>query len=151
MMSVSKMIGMFFKKTALSLFLVCLLVGSASMALADQTPTDRVKAATNELIEILSDPAMLDPVDHDEAITRLLKVAEKYIDFREVTKMSVGRPWLKMSSQMQKDLTDAFIQLLERSYLKRIPTYGGQNVIYKNEIVSGKKVACFSIILRETT
>ena len=138
---------MFAKKIILALFFLCVFAGNASAVLADHSPTDRVKAATDELIKVLSDQTMQDPAEHDEAISRLLKAAGKYIDFREVTKMSVGRPWLKMSPQMQIDLTDAFIQLLERSYLKRIPAYGGQNVIYKNELISGRKAKVFTEII----
>lgn len=52
-----------------------------------------------------------------------------------------------MSQQMQEDLTEAFLQLLERSYLKRIPAYGGQNVDYKKELVSGKKAKVFTEII----
>jgi len=142
-----KVVDMFVKRLFSSLILVCLLAVGASAALADETPMDRVKEGTDKLIELLSQPEMQDPAKHDAAIAELRKEAEKYIDFRLVTMYSVGKPWLKMSPQMQSDLTEAFIQLLERSYLKRIPAYGGQKVEYKKEMVSGKKAKVLTEII----
>jgi phospholipid transport system substrate-binding protein len=147
MMNFSKVFSMFAKKMFLLVLFTCLLVGSAWASSTDPSPTDRVRTGVKELIKVLSDPEMQNITDHDAAIARLLKVSEKYIDFREVTKMSIGRPWLKMSPQMQTKLTAAFIQLLERSYLKRIPAYGGQNVIYKNELISGRKAKVLTEII----
>lgn len=119
---------------------LCFLLLTAGLASAQsQTPVERVKEGTNKLIEILSDPIMQDSTRHDEAINRLRTTAEGYIDFRLVTMYAVGKPWLKMSKKMQADLTEAFVQLLERTYLKRIPAYEGQNVDYKKETIQGKK------------
>lgn len=135
------------KKCISALLLVCLLAGSASAALADQTPLDRIKEGTDKLITMLSDPDMLDPEKHDAAVSRLRKAAEEYIDFGLVTKYAVGKPWLKMTPEMRHDLTEAFIKLLERSYLQRIPAYGGQTVNYKREQVSGKKAKVLTEII----
>ncbi|BDQ37654.1 toluene tolerance protein [Pseudodesulfovibrio nedwellii] len=138
---------MLLKKILLSLFLVCLVIGSGSVASADQTPMDRVKEGTDKLITMLSDPDMVDPDKHDAAITRLRKASEKYIDFGLVTKYSVGKPWLKMTPEMRVDLTEAFVRLLERSYLQRIPAYNGEKVNYKKELVSGNKAKVFTEII----
>ena len=128
-----------------TLTLVCLVC--ASVAFAGQTPMERVKEGADKLIKILSDPTMTDPADHDQAIKELRATAEQYIDFRLVTMYAVGKPWLKMSEQMQDDLTEAFIQLLERTYLKRIPAYEGQGVKYVKENVQGKRAKVFTEII----
>ena len=128
---------MFLKKTFFALLFVCLLCTPA--AAVDQTPMERVKEGADKLIKVLSDPDMQNPDKHDAAIRELRITAEEYIDFRLTTMYAVGKKWLKMTPKMQDDLTEAFIQLLERTYLKRIPAYGGQEVDYKKEMVSGKK------------
>ncbi len=130
---------MHLRKLTFTLLAVCLFTLFAGQAMAEQTPLDRVKEGADKLIKILSDHDMQNPAMHDKAIATLRKTAEEYIDFRLVTMYSVGKPWLKMSKQMQSDLTEAFIQLLERSYLKRIPAYEGQEIDYQKEQVSGKK------------
>ncbi|QJB55550.1 ABC transporter substrate-binding protein [Pseudodesulfovibrio sp. zrk46] len=133
------------KKICLTFVFVCLF---ATLSMAGmQSPMDRVKEGADKLIKILSDPDMQDPAKHDAAIHRLRVTAEEYIDFRLTTMYAVGKQWLKMSPQMQNDLTEAFIQLLERTYLKRIPAYGGQQVDYKQELVSGKKAKVFTEII----
>jgi phospholipid transport system substrate-binding protein len=125
------------KKITLALVLGCLLVFGVSAAGAAQSPTERVHEGVDEIVKMLSDPAMQDPARHDQAISRLREVAEQYIDFGMVTKYAVGRPWLDMSPELREQLQEAFVKLLERSYLKRIPAYGGQNVEYKREEISG--------------
>lgn len=138
---------MLFNRIILPLFLVCLLAGGASAALAGQTPMERVKEGTDKLIVMLSDPDILKPENHAESISKLRAVAEEYIDFGLVTKYAVGRPWLEMTPKMRHDLTEAFIKLLERSYLKRIPAYEGQEVYYKREAISGNKAKVFTEII----
>lgn len=138
---------MLLKKILFSLFVVCLLSGVASAALADQSPMERVEEGAEKLISMLSDPEVLTPENHDRAIAQLRAVAEQYIDFGLVTKYAVGRPWLDMTPQMRTDLTEAFIKLLERSYLRRIPAYEGQDILYKKEAISGKKAKVLTEII----
>jgi len=125
------------KKNVLAIVLGCLLLLGAPAAEAAQSPSDRVREGVDQIIRMLSDPAMQDPARHDDAIARLREVAEQYIDFDLVTKYAVGRPWLNMSPDLRAQLREAFVSLLERSYLKRIPAYGGQNVEYKREDIAG--------------
>lgn len=125
------------KKISFFAFLLCLVL--AVPALAEQSPMDRVKEGADKLIEKLQNPEMQDPAKHDQAIAELRKTADEFIDFKMVTMYSVGRPWLKMTPQMQDDLTQAFVDLLERTYLKRIPAYEGQKIDYKQEQIQGNK------------
>ncbi|MEZ7196152.1 Tgt2/MlaC family protein [Pseudodesulfovibrio karagichevae] len=128
---------MSYRRIALALVLSCLMAVGAYAAVPAQSPTDRVREGVDRIVKMLSDPGMQDPAHHDEAISRLREVAEQYIDFGLVTKYAVGRPWLDMSPDLRKRLVDAFVKLLERSYLKRIPAYGGQDVTYTREEIEG--------------
>ncbi|BDQ33917.1 Tgt2/MlaC family protein [Pseudodesulfovibrio portus] len=138
---------MLVRRVLLSLLLVCIFSSAASPVLADQSPMERVQEGTEKLIAMLSDPDILSPENHEDAIARLRAVAEQYIDFGLVTKYAVGRPWLSMTPQMRTDLTEAFIKLLERSYLKRIPAYEGQEVLYKKEAVQDDKAKVLTEII----
>ncbi len=126
-----------FKKYTLALVFACLFSASAMADMSGPTPMARVKEGANQLIKILSDPDMQNPQEHDKAIHRLRVTAEDYIDFRLTTMYAVGKRWLTMSPKLQDDLVEAFVQLLERTYLKRIPAYGGQKVDYKKQLISG--------------
>jgi len=133
------------RRIGIALALVCLLLASVP-AYADQTPTERVKEGVQEIINILSNPEMTNPDNHEEAISALRETADKYISFRLATMYSVGKPWLKMSKDMQKQMVEAFTELLEHTYLRRLPSYGGEGVEYKKEIVAGKKAKVFTEI-----
>lgn len=134
---------MLFKRLVLPMLLVCLLSAPAHAG-ASQTPTSRVKEGVDLLISVLSDPKAEDPAHRDEMVQKLRAEAEKFIDFKLVTMYAVGRPWTTMTPQMQDDLTEAFIQLLERSYLRKIPSYGGQDVNYTGEQVEGNRAKVFT-------
>lgn len=123
----------------------CLLM-AATPAMAEQSPTERVKEGVQEIIDILSDPQMTDPANHDQAVSNLRRTAEKYISFRLATMFSVGKPWRGMSKELQDEMVEAFTDLLEHTYLRRIPSYGGEGVEYKKEIVAGKKAKVFTEI-----
>ena len=51
---------MIMKRFIYALFLVCL-IGTFASAMAEQTPTERVKEGTDKLIKILSNPDMQNP------------------------------------------------------------------------------------------
>jgi phospholipid transport system substrate-binding protein len=137
---------MFLKRTILAFVLICLAAVVASAAVAGQSPSERVHEGVDRIIETLSDPVMQDPARHDEALGRLLHVAEEYIDFELVTKFAVGRPWLQMSDDLRTRLQDAFMELLEYSYLKTIPAYGGQDVQYTREDISGSNAKVQTVV-----
>lgn len=128
-----------------ALFLLLLLATAGTAA--DLSPTEQVKEGADKLIKRLSDPAMQKEENKEQALESLRATAEQYVDFRLATMYSIGKPWLKMSKQMQDDLTEAFINLLQRTYLQRIPVYTGQEVNYTKEIIQGRKAKVFTEII----
>lgn len=127
--------------------LFILLLATAGTAAPAISPMDQVKEGADKLIEQLSDPAMQDEANKEQALQSLRATAEQYVDFRLATMYSIGKPWLKMSKQMQDDLTEAFVNLLQRTYIQRIPAYGGQKVNYVKEIIQGRKAKVFTEII----
>ena len=119
--------------------LLAVFMASTAQAQPAESPLERVREGADALIAILQEPSAQEPGQRDAVIARLRAKAEQYIDFRTVTMYSVGRPWLEMEPALQDDLVDAFVQLLERTYLKRIPAYEGQSVEYTGEMIQGKK------------
>jgi len=130
---------MFFKKVWPTLAVAFLLAVWCTPVLAGQTPTERIKEGVKVLSDILSEPAMQDPAQHDAAVARLRAIAEDYVDFGLVTKYAVGRPWLNMSDDLRQQIKDAFMKLLEKTYLQQIPGYSGQHVQYSGETIEGSR------------
>lgn len=138
---------MILKRITIAAVFVLFALASVAPVRAEQSPMDRVKEGSERLIEELKKPEIQDPQRHAEAIAELRDVANDYIDFKLVTMYAVGRPWLKMSPKMQDDLTEALIDLLERTYLKRIPVYNDQKVDYKQEQIDGSKARVVTEII----
>lgn len=135
------------KRIIATTFFICLLLAAVPALAAQQSPSDRVREAVDEIIVILSNPEMTDPAKRGQAISVLRKTAQKYISFRLATMYSVGKPWLEMSAETQDELVSAFTDLLECTYLQRIPSYGGENVEYENEIIAGNRAKVFTKIV----
>jgi phospholipid transport system substrate-binding protein len=92
-----------------------LLLGSAHLARAQnqaqQRPDQLVKSTTEEVLAVIKKTT-------DRATLR--KVAEQkvlpYFDFKEMTRLAVGRPWRDATPEQQKKLEDSFRSLLVNTY-----------------------------------
>jgi phospholipid transport system substrate-binding protein len=88
-----------------------LLIGAGHSAFAQQRPDQLVKTTTEEVLSVIKKTT-------DRATLR--KVAEQkvvpYFDFKEMTRLAVGRPWRDASPEQQKQLEDSFRTLLVNTY-----------------------------------
>jgi phospholipid transport system substrate-binding protein len=80
---------------------------------------------------------VLDAIQKDEALKagdrkRALALAEEkvlpHIDFREMTRLAVGKAWRTASPAQQETLTAEFRELLVRTYASAIDAYRGQTM-----------------------
>jgi len=100
-------------KAALRLLpaLTLLLAGAHAQAQAQQRPDELVKKTTDEVLAVIKKTT-------DRATLR--KVAEQkvlpYFDFKEMTRLAVGRPWRDATPEQQKKLEDSFRSLLVNTY-----------------------------------
>jgi phospholipid transport system substrate-binding protein len=99
--------------------------------------TDQLKEAIDRVVKTLEDPALKGAgktVDRRQAVR---KIATDIFDFPEMAKRSLGRHWQTLSEQDRKEFVALFTDLLERSYIARIESYGGERIAYSNERVEG--------------
>lgn len=99
-------------KAAARVFSALLLVACASFAHAQQQSPDQiVKSSTEEVLAVIKKTT-------DRATLR--KVAEQkvvpYFDFKEMTRLAVGRPWREATPEQQQKLEDSFRSLLVNTY-----------------------------------
>jgi phospholipid transport system substrate-binding protein len=91
-------------------FSALLLVACASFAHA-QSPDQIVKSGTEEVLAVIKKTT-------DRATLR--KVAEQkvvpYFDFKEMTRLAVGRAWREATPEQQQKLEDSFRSLLVNTY-----------------------------------
>jgi phospholipid transport system substrate-binding protein len=65
------------------------------------------------------------------------KIANDIFDFSETARRSLGRHWQGRTPAERDEFVQLFSDLLERSYISKIETYGGEKILYNSDSVEG--------------
>jgi phospholipid transport system substrate-binding protein len=99
-----------------------------SVCAQEMKPDELVKKVTEEVLAAVKSDKQLAAGDKQKA----LKLAEEkilpLIDFREATRLAVGRSWREASKEQKEKLTNEFRRMLVRTYSNAISVYQGQTV-----------------------
>ncbi|WP_320007062.1 ABC transporter substrate-binding protein [Maridesulfovibrio sp.] len=130
-------------KKSLSIIIVMLLMLSFAgicSAAVENSPMVRLQAGIQGVIEILNSPQYKgNPAMIEEKKTKIRETIKDFFNFEELSKRSVGRPWLQFTPDEKERFIDLFTNLLERTYLARIEEYSGEKVAFDKEtIIKGK-------------
>jgi len=121
-------------KLTLCLFLALTVLCSSSPLVAGE-PTEEIRTAINQGVEILKNAKLETNKQRADTINRLRKIVYPLFDFNEMAKRSLGSHWRRLNPQQQKEFVSAFTELLETTYADRIDLYEGQKVAYVGEVV----------------
>lgn len=122
---------------ALALVAAALLLLSAPEMSFAGLATDQVKGTVDQVLKILTDPALKGEQKTQERRAKLRQVVLQRFGFDEMAKRSLGRHWNERSPQERKEFVKLFTDLLERAYVDRIEGYTGEKIIYQEESVDG--------------
>jgi phospholipid transport system substrate-binding protein len=122
-------------KLSLSVLVMLSLLFCGSQSVKAGEPTDEIRNAINQGVEILKDAKLDNKKDRAETISRLRKIVFPLFDFNEMAKRSLGSHWRRLDLQQQKQFVSAFTELLETTYADKIDLYEGQKVAYIGESV----------------
>jgi phospholipid transport system substrate-binding protein len=111
------------------LFGIFVLAALALAAVAQELgPEELVKQVTQDVLDSIKSDKQLAAGDKQKA----LKLAEEkvlpHIDFREATRLAVGRAWSQASKEQQEKLVSEFRKMLVRTYSNAISGYEGQTM-----------------------
>jgi len=104
-------------------------------AAAAGEPTDQIRNAVNDGVEILNKARLDNQQGRTETIAKLKKVVYPLFDFDEMARRSLGAHWRRLSSNQQREFVAVFTDLLEKTYAKNIDLYDGQKVAYIGETI----------------
>ena len=93
-------------------------------------PTDQLKGAVERVLKTLDDPALKGEARLPERRVAVRKIANEIFDFSEIAKRSMARHWQPLSEAQRTEFVGLFADLLERSYISKIETYGGEKIQY---------------------
>ncbi len=121
------------------ILLLCLSAG-AGIAAAENSPMVRLQAGIQGVINILNDPQYKGNSEKNEEMTaKVRETIKDFFNFEELSKRSIGRPWLNFTPEERERFIALFTDLLEQTYLGRIEEYSGEKVAFDKEtIVQGK-------------
>ena len=122
--------------TKAMLLAVGLAVVAASPAAAG-VPTDQLRGAVDRVLKTLDDPSLKGEGKLNDRRAAVRKIANEIFDFSEIAKRSLARHWQPLSEAQRTEFVGLFADLLERSYISKIETYGGEKIQYTGERVDG--------------
>ena len=121
------------KATVLAVGLTVMLAGTAAAGI----PTDQLRGAVDRVLKTLEDPGLKGEGKVVERRVAVRKIANEIFDFGEIAKRSMARHWQPLSEAQRNEFVGLFADLLERSYISKIETYGGEKIQYTAERVDG--------------
>ncbi len=100
--------------------------------------TDRIKAATDKLIEIVSNHDLDAPEMAEKRAKMIRETVDEVFDWSAFSQRALGRHWATLSQDQKKEFIYYFGQLLERTYMDKTRNYSGEKMIFLNEKIDGK-------------
>ncbi|MDE2058121.1 MAG: ABC transporter substrate-binding protein [candidate division NC10 bacterium] len=99
--------------------------------------TDQVKGTVDQVLKILTDPALKGEQKTKERRAKLRKTVLERFDFSEMSKRSMGRYWSERTPEERAKFVGLFTDLLERAYVDRVEGYTGEQILYLEETGDG--------------
>lgn len=124
------------------IFFLVLLTSSSLMAADFTTPMGRVKDSVGKVISILKDKS----IDREKSWQQIAAVIDDGFDFRSMSQSVLATNWKKATPEERARFTEFFSQYIEETYRSRIQAYTNEEIIYKDEVIRGKRAVVETII-----
>jgi phospholipid transport system substrate-binding protein len=125
-------------KTRLGLFVAALMLVAGGSATAEAgEPTEAIRGAVNQGVEILKNAKLDNQKQRAQVIDRLRHIVYPLFDFNEMAMRSLGANWRRLQPEQRKEFVSTFTALLEKTYADQIDLYEGQKVVYGAETIDG--------------
>jgi phospholipid transport system substrate-binding protein len=136
--------GVYFKIVSLTLTLI--LAAMTGMAFA-AAPTDAISSTVDQVIRLLSNPALKDPAQKSRILNQVRQVVDRRFDYEEMAKRSLTN-WHQLSASQRREFVTLFSELLATSYADKLAKYSGEKVTYVGDRVDGDLAEVRTMLLR---
>jgi phospholipid transport system substrate-binding protein len=124
-------------KTAIGVLVLSLVLPTvASSGERAGLPTEQLRGSIDKVLKLVGDPAGRRESPRERRIA-LRKIADEIFDWEETAKRSLGMHWRERTPAEREEFVRLFADLLERSYISKIETYGGEKIQYFGDTVEG--------------
>ncbi len=107
----------------------------ASSTVTSDAALNFVKTSVNRVLAVLRDPSYKTKSAKEDQRRKLRALAEELFDFREVSRLALGRNRRSFTPQQMEEFYGLFRKLLERTYINKIQTYTDEKVVYDKAIM----------------
>lgn len=122
-----------------------------SIAVAMPNPTESLKPTMNEIMSIITDKSLAGEAHKKERRAKIMVVISKGFNFTEMSKRVLGKPWNEINQQQRDNFVQLFTKLLENAYIGKLEGYSGQEILFVDERVKGKKAVVSTTIEHQGT
>jgi phospholipid transport system substrate-binding protein len=133
-------------KVLTSTLILILLAGVAGLAWA-AAPTDAIKGTVDEVIRILSNPALKDSPQRHRILQQVKQVVDRRFDYEEMAKRTLPN-WNQLSASQRREFVTLFSELLATSYAEKLAKYSGEKVTYAGDRVDGDLAEVNTVLVR---
>ena len=126
-------------RAVLALLLALMVTMLTSQWALAGVPTDQLRAQIDRVLKVLEDPELKKEGHVKERRAAVRKIANDIFDFSETARRSLGRHWQGRTPAEQSEFVQLFSDLLERSYISKIETYGGEKISYLGDTIEGEQ------------
>jgi phospholipid transport system substrate-binding protein len=107
-----------------------LMLAGALAATEGGTPRQVVQTAIARVSHLLESESGRSEPQVARRRTEMRRIAADLFDFDEMARRALARHWAERTPGEQEEFVRIFTDLLERSYIPRIETYGGEQILY---------------------
>jgi len=133
-------------KRLLLVLMTGLTLAFATASLAENSPTDDIRASVDAIIAILKN----EQLDQAGKRAEIKAVVNKRFDFRAMSQRTLATNWKKTTDEEKNRFVDLFSQLIENSYVGKLDSYTNEKVNYTGEKVDGRKAVVETVIITTT-
>ncbi len=109
-------------------------------------PTESLKPVLAGLTAVLTDESLRGATHLQERRNIIMAEIKKGFDFREMSRLVVGKTWRKITKEQRDYFTELMTKLMENVYIGKLEGYSDQTVEYVGEKVKGQRAQVTTLI-----
>ena len=108
--------------------MIGLIICVAMTAHADE-PLKIIETRVDRIVKILGNKGL----DEDVKVKQLEMAADETFDYVYLSRMTLGRNWLKLDDGQRNEFVDLYRQLLEKNYMGQLLKYTDEKVVFDRQ------------------
>ncbi|MFQ5708238.1 MAG: phospholipid-binding protein MlaC [bacterium] len=112
----------------------------------EKSPVELIKARNQAVEKILQHT---DDKVSPETKEKLKEVINGIMDFRELSRLALGKYWNQRSAKEKEDFVNVFSQLIKNSSVKKLEIYKADRLVYESPQINGTKAKVTTIAYKK--